>query len=88
MAGRVGGEEFAVVLSGADLTAATAFARRVQQRLAQAPLLCGEQRIDMTLSIGIALMSAGDASVDAALSRSDLALYRAKASGRNRIECL
>ena len=88
MAGRVGGEEFAVVLSGADLTAAMAFARRVQQRLAQTPLLCGEQRIDMTLSIGIALMSAGDASVDAALSRSDLALYRAKESGRNRIECL
>jgi diguanylate cyclase (GGDEF)-like protein/PAS domain S-box-containing protein len=88
MAGRVGGEEFAVVLSGADLAKAMTFARRVQQRLAQTPLLCGEQRIDMTLSIGIALMSAGDASVDAALSRSDLALYRAKESGRNRIECL
>ncbi|SFP72865.1 PAS domain S-box-containing protein/diguanylate cyclase (GGDEF) domain-containing protein [Geopseudomonas sagittaria] len=88
MAGRVGGEEFAVVLSGAGLAEAMIFARRVQQRLAQRPLRCGEQRIDMTLSIGIALLSAGDASVDAALSRSDLALYRAKESGRNRIECL
>lgn len=88
MAGRVGGEEFAVLLSGADLAAATAFARRVQQQLAQTPLQHGDQCITMTLSIGIAVLTASDASVDAALSRSDMALYRAKSSGRNRIECL
>jgi len=88
MAGRVGGEEFAVVLSGANLAEATAFARRVQQQLAQNPLQHGDQCIAMTLSIGIAVLTASDASVDAALSRSDMALYRAKSSGRNRIECL
>ncbi|SEI77689.1 PAS domain S-box-containing protein/diguanylate cyclase (GGDEF) domain-containing protein [Pseudomonas linyingensis] len=88
MAGRVGGEEFAVILSGANLTEATAFARRVQQQLAQNPLQHGDQCIAMTLSIGIAVLTASDTSVDAALSRSDMALYRAKSSGRNRIECL
>lgn len=88
MAGRVGGEEFAVVLSDADIPAAMAFARRVQQRLAATPLAEGDQRIALTISIGIAVMTASDASVDAALSRSDRALYRAKESGRNRIECL
>lgn len=87
VAGRVGGEEFAVLLSDADLTEAMAFARRVQQQLAQTPLLHGEQRIAMTLSIGITALTASDAS-DAALSRSDMALYQAKESGRNRIECL
>ena len=88
VAGRVGGEEFAVVLGGADIAEAEAFARRVQQRLAQTPLLHGEQPIALTISIGIAVLAATDASVDASLSRSDMALYRAKENGRNRIECL
>ncbi|MCL7462407.1 diguanylate cyclase [Pseudomonas sp. NW5] len=88
MAGRIGGEEFAVLLRGANLAEAMAFARRVQQQLAQAPLQHGEQCIAMTLSIGVAVLMASDTSVDAALSRSDMALYRAKSSGRNRIECL
>lgn len=88
VAGRVGGEEFAVVLGGADIAEAMAFARRVQQRLAQTPLLHGEQPIALTISIGIAVLAATDASVDASLSRSDMALYRAKENGRNRIECL
>jgi diguanylate cyclase (GGDEF)-like protein/PAS domain S-box-containing protein len=85
--GRVGGEEFAVVLCNADIVKATAFARRVQQRIAETPLLEGDQSISLTVSIGIAVMHATDASADSSLSRSDMALYRAKESGRNRIEC-
>ena len=88
MVGRVGGEEFAVVLGDADVAEAMAFARRLQQRVAEAPLQEGGQCIVLTLSIGIAIMSASENSVDAALSRSDMALYRAKESGRNRIETL
>ena len=87
-AGRVGGEEFAVLLGEADLEAAAGFAQRLQQRLGEALLLPGEQSIVLTVSIGIALLSAQDASVDHALSRSDQALYKAKALGRNRVECL
>jgi len=88
LAGRVGGEEFAVVLGDASLEEALGFAQRVQRRLAQAPLVAGEQRIVLTVSIGIAAMSAADSSVDAPLSRSDQALYGAKERGRNRIEHL
>ena len=88
LAGRVGGEEFAVVLSDTTLSAAQGFAQRVQQRLAHAPLLQNGQQIALTVSMGIAAMSASDLSVDTALSRSDLALYSAKAHGRNRIEYL
>lgn len=87
IAGRIGGEEFAVVLRGADVNEATAFARRVQQRIAQTPLIDGDQCICLTVSVGIALLDASDASADSSLSRSDVALYRAKESGRNRIEC-
>ena len=84
--GRVGGEEFAVVLSGAGVDEANIFAKRVQKQLAETPFVTGDETIPMTVSIGIAVMNETDASADASLSRSDKALYRAKTSGRNRIE--
>jgi diguanylate cyclase (GGDEF)-like protein len=86
-AGRVGGEEFAIVLSDAGVAEALVFARRLQQRLVETPLLEGDYRITLTVSIGIATVEPADPSADASLSRSDMALYRAKTSGRNRIEC-
>jgi len=87
IAGRVGGEEFAVVLPGVGLSDARAFAERVQQRIVEAPLMESDWRIALTVSIGITVMNAADAATNASLSRSDAALYRAKERGRNRIEC-
>ena len=84
--GRVGGEEFAIVLSGADITEANIFAKRVQKQMAETPLVKGEVTISVTVSIGIAVMNVTDTSADVPLSRSDMALYRAKENGRNRIE--
>ena len=48
--------------------------------------MVGDTVIHITVSIGIAIMSADDIGTDAALSRSDTALYQAKNAGRNRIE--
>lgn len=87
IAGRIGGEEFAVVLRGADIAEAIAFARRVQQRMMATPLFQGAQPIALTLSVGIAATQATDVSAALSLSRADTALYRAKERGRNRIEC-
>ncbi len=84
-AGRVGGEEFAVVLSGTSILDANVFAQRVQKQLHDTPVNANNQIIPVTVSIGIAMMSASDTSPDASLSRSDMALYRAKESGRNQI---
>jgi len=86
-AGRMGGEEFAVVLGDADVASAVIFAKRLQQQLADQPLLLGCERIPLSISIGIATLQVDDVSAEAALSRSDSALYRAKQNGRNRIEC-
>lgn len=85
-AGRVGGEEFAVVMSGAGVDEARVFAARMQKKLAGTPPMKGGQSIPLTVSIGIAMMNAADAGPDLALSRSDKALYLAKENGRNRIE--
>ena len=84
--GRVGGEEFAIILAGADPAAARIFAERLRLKVEQTPLLQDGQPIPVTVSIGIAAMSAADASADAALIRADEALYRAKQAGRNRVE--
>ncbi len=84
--GRVGGEEFAILLPGTDLAAAAVFAERLRQRVAETPLALGELRLGVTVSIGIAAMSRMEAGYDAVLVRADKALYRAKRDGRNRVE--
>lgn len=86
-AGRMGGEEFAVVLGETDLDKAMSFALRIQSELARAPILHAGEPIFLAVSVGISSLSAADASVETALSRSDIALYCAKRGGRNRIEC-
>jgi len=86
-AGRMGGEEFAVVLSNASVDEAKIFAQRVQDELASAPLDHGDERLTLAVSVGIAALHSADVSAEASLSRSDKALYCAKRAGRNRIEC-
>lgn len=86
-AGRMGGEEFAVVLSNACVDEAKIFAQRVQDELAITPLGHGDECLTLAVSVGIASLHSTDVSAEASLSRSDKALYRAKRAGRNRIEC-
>jgi len=85
-AGRVGGEEFAIILPGADAAAARVFAERLRQKAEDTPFLHQGQTIPVTVSIGIAAMRASDRDADAILARADIALYRAKEAGRNRVE--
>lgn len=86
MLGRVGGEEFAILLPGADLEAARTFAERLRQRIADTPMGRNGSSIAITVSIGIASLAPAERSGDAALVRADQALYRAKRGGRNRVE--
>ncbi|MFL9902553.1 diguanylate cyclase [Paraburkholderia fungorum] len=84
--GRLGGEEFAMVLPDTDTDAAIALARRVQQRTSRTPLLCRAEQIVLTVSVGVDTMRATDVGAYQSLSRGDKAMYRAKERGRNRIE--
>jgi diguanylate cyclase (GGDEF)-like protein/PAS domain S-box-containing protein len=85
-AGRVGGEEFAIILPGASPDEAKVFAERFREKVATTPLRLDDRTIPVTVSIGIAAMQSSDASADVALIRSDEALYCAKKNGRNRVE--
>jgi diguanylate cyclase (GGDEF)-like protein/PAS domain S-box-containing protein len=83
--GRLGGEEFAVILPGADLPSAEIFAERLRKHVATTPTEHESWTIPLTISIGVAEIKPGDNSADNALTRADRALYRAKERGRNRV---
>jgi two-component system cell cycle response regulator len=78
--GRLGGEEFAVLLPQTSLASAGEVAETIRQRL-EAP--ADDVAISATVSIGIAELWPGE-DVDDLLRRADRALYQAKAEGRNR----
>lgn len=84
--GRVGGEEFAILLPGTDLAGALEFAENLRQRVASAHADPEVMLIPTTVSIGVSYLSPGDETSDEAVARADLALYRAKDQGRNRVE--
>ncbi|WP_254926574.1 CHASE domain-containing protein [Janthinobacterium sp. PC23-8] len=85
--GRVGGEEFAILLPGTDMASSAVFAERLRARVADSSIgIDGGALLSVTVSIGIAAMGGTDAGCDAVLARADEALYRAKRGGRNRVE--
>jgi diguanylate cyclase (GGDEF)-like protein/PAS domain S-box-containing protein len=86
MCGRLGGEEFAVLLAGAAPAAAREFADRLRRKIAGSSILHEGREITVTASIGVAALRAADDNADAALLRADQALYKAKEAGRDRVE--
>jgi diguanylate cyclase (GGDEF)-like protein len=84
--GRIGGEEFAIVLPETDFEAALLMAERVRAAVEQASFVFHHSApISVTVSIGVSLLQAGD-SLDSLLVRADNALYQAKHAGRNRVQ--
>jgi diguanylate cyclase (GGDEF)-like protein len=81
--GRLGGEEFAVVLPATDLQQAMSIAERLRERVLRIDLSrwLGERRI--TVSIGVATSAPNRDSISVMLRRADAALYAAKDAGRN-----
>jgi len=84
--GRLGGEEFAVLLPQTDLPAAVVLAERLRQRFAGIVLRRpGVPERGLTASFGVAVLQPQDSVIDELLVRADEALYEAKNSGRDRV---
>ena len=81
--GRMGGEEFAVLLPGASLLDAAAVAQRFVQRLAATPVEQGELTIHLTATLGVAQRLPSERLLDDVLQRADAALYEGKRAGRH-----
>ncbi len=81
---RYGGEEFAVLLPESDDVNAEAVGERLRQQIAATEVVVGELRFSITASVGVSSRNGAD-SVDEILRRADVALYNAKAYGRNQV---
>jgi diguanylate cyclase (GGDEF)-like protein len=85
--GRYGGEEFLIVLPGCGADDAVRQAERLRRAVQHSPFATSGAKLTVTISAGVAVEQAGlMADVSTLLQRSDMALYRAKHSGRNRVE--
>jgi diguanylate cyclase (GGDEF)-like protein len=84
-AGRIGGEEFAVVLPGCGIEAAFAIANRVRTAFQGDAYFLDGQHIAATVSVGVASTSDQARSLHEIIVSADAALYEAKSLGRNRV---
>jgi diguanylate cyclase (GGDEF)-like protein len=85
--GRLGGEEFAILLIETPLPGALEFAERLRRKIEAMAIRHGDEENDIrvTVSMGLAAVLKDTESLDSALNLADSLMYRAKQSGRNRI---
>ena len=83
--GRLGGEEFGLLLPETNLEQARVVAERIQKTWEQSPVNLDGQLIRSTVSIGVAEANTDDRSFDDVLRRADRMMYKAKEAGRNRV---
>ncbi len=84
--GRVGGEEFSVLLPETEVKAAMFIAERLRKRVEEKIIIHETEELSVTVSIGVSQSSPGDQSVDDIFIRADTAMYNSKREGRNRVE--
>jgi diguanylate cyclase (GGDEF)-like protein len=80
---RLGGEEFAILLTGAGKIDAMTVAERLREQVAAILIDHEAGPVQITVSIGAAALSADDINAEAVLHRADAAMYEAKDRGRN-----
>jgi diguanylate cyclase (GGDEF)-like protein len=84
--GRLGGEEFAVVLHDVNREKALAVAERIRTNFAEVATSVDNCTVHSTVSIGVVVEQGSSVDIPTLLSQADQALYYAKARGRNRVE--
>ncbi len=83
MIGRLGGEEFGVILPNSDASNAETVAQRIRRTIEARAIETESHKLHITISIGVTLITGADPKPDASLTRADHALYAAKRDGRN-----
>ena len=87
LAGRYGGEEFALLLPGTDMETAAMLAEAVRREIEKLAIFVGEKMVSVTASIGVASMiPRNQGPPEELVGVADQAMYRAKRAGKNRVE--
>ncbi|ERJ17764.1 Putative diguanylate cyclase GGDEF domain protein [Salinisphaera shabanensis E1L3A] len=84
--GRLGGEEFILIMPGTDQYQARAIAETIRTRLAGSDLVSGSHCVRLTATLAVTQFDASDEDLDDVLRRADAALYEGKNAGRDRVE--
>jgi diguanylate cyclase (GGDEF)-like protein len=85
---RYGGEEFIIILPDSDINGAVETAKRIQRSLAKNCIAFEGKYVCVTVSIGICLANDKHTNFEQLIKDADLAMYKAKKNGRNRIEVI
>ncbi len=83
---RIGGEEFVVLMPSTALAGATLLAERLRVAMADNPLPIIDHLLPLRFSAGVTQLKPTDQHIDDCLKRADEAMYKAKQSGRDRVE--
>lgn len=83
--GRIGGEEFALLLPETDIAQAMIVAERIRAAVLARPFVMEKFAVPLTVSIGVAAATLSMSGIDALMKAADRALHDAKAQGRNRV---
>lgn len=83
--GRLGGEEYAMMMVDCDLSVASEITQRLCKKIEQQEIAIDGHTITVTISVGLSALNEDDKTIEQVLSRADKALYKAKDQGRNRV---
>lgn len=83
--GRLGGEEFAIILPETSMDCAVEVGERLRRAIAGLTIASDKETIRFTISIGVSMFEQDDDTLEKIIGRADSALYKAKQTGRNRV---
>lgn len=85
MLARYGGEEFIIIMPETDADGSRQAAEKIRQTIEKIEFLYKNEKVKVTVSIGISCVQEGDQSHEQVFERADMAVYRAKENGRNQV---
>lgn len=85
IAGRIGGEEFALILPDVGVEKALILAEKIRKAVINKTVYLHNMQVNFTVSVGLTDLKYDDVSYTKSLDRADIALYKSKANGRNRV---
>lgn len=86
--GRLGGDEFGFILPETRLEQAKVFAERIRESISKVEVRIDGKTVKVTASIGLTMLLGEEDTMPDMLHRADMAMYRAKIEGRNRVVCM